>query len=260
MAKLRFIGVGSAFAGPKLGQSNMLIESGEKKLLVDCGCRCQDMLAQAKVSLDQIDAVYITHLHADHVGGMEWMAFCTFFPPNLKRPALFGIDTLLQQLWNNSLSGGLESIQGEDTTLSTFFDVRAIRGNGMFEWEGMKFRPVQTVHVIGGYLIKHSYGLMITSPEDRTTFITGDTQFAPVQLQDFYTKADVIFHDCENGFPTGVHAHFDQLKSLHPDIKKRMWLYHYNTDVIGDEAKPFGNVAEEAGFAGAAHVGQTFEL
>lgn len=90
MATLRFLGVGAAFAGRELGQSNMLLESNGKRLLIDCGNRIQDMLEDhagiSKKELHQIDGVYISHVHADHVGGLEYLGFCTHFNPNCPKP------------------------------------------------------------------------------------------------------------------------------------------------------------------------------
>jgi hypothetical protein len=47
-----------------------------------------------------------------------------------------------------------------------------------------------------------------------------------------------------------VHAHIDELKTLNEDIKKKMWLYHYQPGKKPD--------AEKMGFAGYIKKGQTF--
>lgn len=267
--KIKFIGVGSAFAGARLGNSNMVVEADNGKLLlIDCGFRAQDMLLDAyginNGTVGNIDSIYVSHLHADHIGGLEWLALCTFFNPACPPPKLYCVGDLMQELWDKSLRGGLETLQvrGKPATaieakLTTYFAVEPIKINESFTWEGVKFTPVQTVHVISGFRIQHCYGLMIRREEGgRQYFLTGDTQFAPNQLRDFYGAADIIFHDCETTpFQSGVHAHYDELKMLPDDVKERMYLYHYNSEE--DERNPR---AVEDGFAGFIGVGQEFEL
>lgn len=270
MAKLTFLGVGAAFAGKELGQSNMIVESDSGKLLlIDCGSRCQDMLEDvcgiANKDLGKIDGVYISHLHGDHIGGMEWLALCTHFNPTIEgKPKLYCIEDLMHEMWDTSLKGGLSTIQGGEATLTTYFDCQPIKINSHFIWEGIAFTPVQTVHVVSGYRIMHCYGLMIERPEQfvrpgehRRIFLTTDTQFCPEQLRDFYKQAHVILHDCETAYRSRVHAHYDDLKTLPDEVKERMWLYHYNTtpEVFEGHGK-----ARDDGFAGFVEKGQVFEI
>ncbi len=72
-----------------------------------------------------------------------------------------------------------------------------------------------------------SYGLLFEKNRI-CAFITTDTQFAPNQMKAFRTRADYIFQDCETApFESGVHTHYEELKTLPDDIKGRMWLYDY---------------------------------
>jgi hypothetical protein len=67
----------------------------------------------------------------------------------------------------------------------------------------------------------------------------------------------LIFHDCETSpFKSGVHAHFDDLKTLPDEIKSKMWLMHYQWVEEVDLAK----LAEDNGFAGFVRKGQSFDL
>ena len=166
------------------------------------------------------------------------------------------VPELMKELWENSLRGDLESIEGKVMNITDYFDCRPVNINSCFYWNGYKFDPVQTVHVMSGYKINYSYGLMITSPEGSLlrsrVFITTDTQFCPYQLIKFYSEAKTIFQDCETlvGFKSHVHAHYDDLNTLSPEIKKKMYLYHY-----GDKRD-----AEADGFAGFVDKGQEFDL
>ena len=249
---LTFAGVGSAFTDQRYYQSNMVITSKSgKRLLIDCGGDARFSLAELNITHRMIDAVYISHLHADHIGGLEWFGFCTYFTPNCKRPTMYIVNTLVRDLWR-SLRGGMQSHEGIVLNLNSFFEVQATSINDTFEWEGISFAPVQTVHIMNGMKIVPSYGLLITE-NGKTTFLTTDTQFCPRQIEKFYEKSSVIFHDCETApYRSNVHAHYNDLATLPDETKKKMWLYHYQPD-------PVQNPVED-GFRGLVKKGQTFEL
>jgi len=253
--KLTFIGSGSAFTMDNY-HSNMVLESQGKRLLIDCGGDARFALRDQLLTSRDIDAVYISHLHNDHIGGLEWLAFATYFDPGKERPDLYAIVPLMSGIWT-SLKGGLASLQAKQATLETYFDTHRLRVNNVFVWQDMGFMPIQTIHIMDGYSIVSSFGLMIgiNTPERKTkkVFITTDTQNNPNQLQDFYNEADVIFHDCEtSNFKSGVHAHYEELKTLGDKTKKKMWLYHYQDGKLPD--------AEKDGFTGFVKKGQSFEF
>ncbi len=257
--KLKFIGVGSAFTTSEYYQSNALVTSRTgKKLLIDCGTDIRFSLAETSVDgnpNDDIDAIYITHLHSDHIGGMEWMAFTTFFNPNKEKPVLFMEENVMADMWNYCLKGGLGCIEGKRMHLTDFFECRAAPGGGAFTWEGIRFTMVKMRHIVTGYKNLYSHGLLMEEIDTGgpMIFFSSDTQFQPDFIREIAERTSVIFHDCETSpFKSGVHAHYDELATLPKRTKRKIWLYHY-------QPRP-GYKAEEDGFRGFVKKKQEFDF
>ncbi|HBI22164.1 MAG TPA: MBL fold hydrolase [Legionella sp.] len=250
--KLLFLGVSSALVvGEKKFQSNMLIESmSGRKMLIDCGTDVRHSLYEQGIHHGDIDAVYVSHLHADHVGGLEWLGFSKFFIDK-KRPELYISPDQQDKLWSNVLSGGMSSLENVDVNLSTYFDVRPI-DDLSFMWEKCRFQLIAVYHSIHHHERLPCYGLLI-SGQFKKIFISTDTRFCPELLMPIYNAADVIFHDCETAERvSGQHAQYTDLKTLDVTIKNKMWLYDYNDDTLPD--------AVSDGFKGFVVQGQSFEF
>lgn len=251
--KLTFLGTGSAFTvnGGNY-HSNMLLEAEGQRLLIDCGSDIRFSLTNAGFAYRDIQAVYISHLHADHTGGLEWLSFMTYMDKTCQKPRLYIEEELSERLWTHVLEGGLSSLDELQAKLSTYFEVHALKKGGQFEWQGIVFQLCQTIHMISNEILMPSFGLWIESPKKRL-FITTDTRFVPERYQGLYKKADLIFHDCEiSPVKTGVHAHYDELRTLPKEIKNKMWLYHYNPLPLPD--------AEADGFKGFVKCSQSFSF
>ncbi len=253
--KIKFIGVGSAFTTSDYYQSNMLITaSNGKRLLLDCGSDIRFALAEQNIYAnnvaEKIDAVYISHLHADHIGGMEWLAFNTYFAKNPRKLTLFMEEKMMERMWENALKAGVECIKGKMLQLTDYFNCCPLSENDTFNWENIECTLVKLPHVITGSLNHYSYGLLLK--DGLSMFITTDTQFQPDLIAEFAEKADIIFHDCETiPFHTTVHAHYEELRTLKEGLKQKMWLYHYNPE-------PAYNPQAD-GFKGFVSKGQEFD-
>ncbi len=252
--QLLFLGSGSAHTvGADNFQSNMmLIADSGRRLLIDCGSDVRWSLARQGLSHRDVTDIYISHLHADHIGGLEYVGFQTKFDARCERPRLFVEESLADPLWNRALRGGMGIISGTETELDTFFDVHIVTSNRSFEWEDARLEPVPAVHVCSPGATVHSYGLLIEHDGHRT-FLTTDTQFTPGHLAAHYASADLIFHDCETGpARTGVHPNYDELIQLPAAIRAKIWLYGYPPGPLPDAAA--------GGFLGFVRAGQSFEL
>lgn len=72
--KFTFLGTGSAFA-KKNYQNNLLIENGTENILIDSGQTASRSLFEMKKNAANIRNVFISHLHGDHIHGLEEMGF-----------------------------------------------------------------------------------------------------------------------------------------------------------------------------------------
>lgn len=96
--KVTFLGTGTSAGVPVLGcdcpvchssdardkrfRSAAMIESGDTRVLIDCGPDIR--MALLKVPFRKLDGVLLTHIHYDHVGGLDDLrAFCVFGDINI---------------------------------------------------------------------------------------------------------------------------------------------------------------------------------
>ena len=188
-------------------------------------------------------------------GGSEWLAFCRKFDEHhLVKPNLYISEHIAGALWEHTLSGGLTSLSDEKASLSAFFQVHEVPDGQRFEWERVQFQVIENRHIESRFAHMPSYGLFFRSNRYKV-YLTTDAQFQLESAMPFYLAADFIFQDCETlELPSGVHANYQQLKTLDPEIKRKMWLYHYNHHY---SALP--NPAAD-GFAGFVLPSQSFEL
>lgn len=252
---LTFIGTGSAFTVYTDNfHSNMLLrheDSGES-LLIDCGSDARHALAALGVSHRDIGSVYVSHLHADHAGGMEWLALTRRFDETCDRPVFYAHPEILKSIWAETLRGGLSTLAGVRAELKSFFKPMPADASGVFYWENVRFLTVQTLHTLNNDCLMPTFGLFFTLGKT-TILITTDTRFCTDVLGDYYRRADIIFHDCETqARPSGVHSHYNELLTLPAEIRAKMWLYHYNGSDLPN--------AKAAGFAGFVKRGQTFRF
>jgi ribonuclease BN (tRNA processing enzyme) len=253
--KLQFLGTGAAFTPiTENFQSNMILQSPSGKyLLIDCGSDARHAMAALGYTYLDIDSVYISHFHADHAGGLEWLGFTRRFDDRSKaRPNLYTHPTMVSRLWDHVLSGGLQSLEGEKgASLNDFYQLMSVEKD-KFVWESIDFQMIQTIHVYNGPELLPSYGLFFTTPKTKI-FLTTDTQFRPELYKTYFEQADLIFHDCDTGkHKSAVHAHCSDLATLPEAIKNKMWLYHYGSTKYFNPA--------EHGFCGYVVKGQEFDV
>lgn len=254
---LFFIGTGSAFS-KRFYQNNLLVVKGKNHILVDCGTLFSYAFEKEFDSkITDIQNVLITHSHADHIGGLEELALLGRYVTKQKLNLII-TNQYKNKLWKRSLFGGLCYSEEGKMGFCDYFNQlkpKLIKRKPFYLYElnvgSINVKLFRTRHVTN--LKKNnrnsllSYGVLF----DNSVLFTSDTQFNFEQIEWFTNNYDIkaIFHDCDvSGFAEGVHASYEQLKTLPENIKSRIYLCHYNSAIEGIDS-----IAD--GFAGIATAG-----
>jgi len=254
--KITFIGVGNAFTTSEYWQSNLLLSDNKDNILIDCGSDIRHSIKEQIKDINNgniheyLSGIYISHVHADHIGGLEWIGFCTYFNPKANKINLIVHNDIKNDLWNESLKGGMKQVQNKpEMKLEDYFNVNCLDGSLGFYFNGIKCSPVKSIHVKSNPP-KLSYGLFINS--NKKVYWTSDSIFNPNTKE--YKEADIILQDCETAkFPSAVHPHYNELVTLPNEIKNKMWLYHYSPEFTSFDAN-------KDGFLGFVKKGQVFDI
>lgn len=236
MIQATLIGTGTAFSR-RFGNTNTLVEGGEAALMIDFGFTTPARLETLGRTLKDITHVAISHIHADHVGGLEELAFLTRFALD-HRVCLVLPRDLAGELWSSTLRGGLEMTSDDDgkpmtCTLETYFDV-ILLDDDFVDIGGLEIKAFNNDHVPG----KLSYGFVVRTGIKEAMIFGCDVRQRISELeQDPLHEAFAhgpIFHDCQlfDDGPAGVHIPLEQLMFYPQAVRDRLVLVHYNDSIL----------------------------
>ena len=220
---VRVLGVGDAFTS-LYWNASLVLEGGGARVLVDAPPALARALATlgdqggAPVGLDDVEHVIVTHLHGDHVGGLEQLLFWRRFVT--RRPVtIHAIEPVLRDLWETRLRGGMEKLlqrTGETKTLRLEDYARlAPLGSGANDVAGFAVEWRPTIHHIPTAALRFRRG-------SGTFGYSADTAFDP-GLIEWLAASDLFFHETNHG----VHTPLASLVTLPDAVKERMRLIHY---------------------------------
>jgi len=238
---IRFLGAGNATAHDTGSSSCVLELDGRPSLLVDCGhdtlARYADAYAGATPR-----AVFVTHVHLDHVAGLEPLFFRAVLDESLcGRIRIYVPHLLVAALHSRLALAPLALAEGG----ANFWDAFQLVPVGDELWhQGLLLQVFATRH--HGY--RNAFGIALPG-----AFVyTGDTRPVPEVLAALSSHGEIVFHDCA-GTANPSHTGLDELAECYPqELRARMVLYHY-------EGEHVARRMEAAGYR-VARPGQRFVL
>jgi len=140
---ITFIGCGDAFS-KVLGHNSALFTFNQTNLLIDIPDSNYYRIDKMGLSYSDIDNLYITHLHGDHINGLEKLAyFRKFISPleqkdkTVKKINLYIHETLLDGLWE-SVKNGLKFTNDGEKNLEDYFNIYTVTDS--FQIDGVLFK------------------------------------------------------------------------------------------------------------------------
>lgn len=277
-ATLEFLGTGSAFT-PRFGTTCALLRAGGWHWLIDCGRQAPEQLRSAGLDWHQLDGQLVTHVHGDHVYGLEEFSMVRFYRSagdrravvaGGSRPWLIAHSAVREELWE--VLGPTLRYQTDAAgharrgVLSDYFDLvqphsveapdagKSWNHAETFVSGDLQVVARETRHVTGKPCCSLELRVGAGSRAARAWW-SGDTVANAQQLAHLAQGASVLFHDCTwRSFPGQVHTPFSALAEMAPAVRRRIVLTHHDDDVLEHRAH-----AESLGFR-LAMPGDVFDL
>ena len=214
---LRLLGVGSSQA-VELGSASAVLErDGEPLLMIDCGQEALTAYLAAYAAPPA--ALFITHVHMDHVGGLERLFYKIYFDPERRgRVRLYVPASVVPHLQSRLADYPGVIAEGGANWWDAFQLVPVSRG---FWHAGLWFEVFPVRH----HLPDTAFGLRLAG----SLVWTGDTRPIPEMLARHADAGELVAHDCAlvgNPSHSGVD---DLVREYDAPLRARLLLYHYGS-------------------------------
>lgn len=240
------LGVGDAFTCKHFNTSFLIRHDGYT-LGIDCPDRYRGVLQTSSettgipVRLEDIDSFIITHLHGDHVNGLESVAFYRRFREG-RKISIWSQKQVVDNLWDKRLRVAMEPL----------FDGTDWGKNRSEDYFELNELVVGKVNSIGPFSVETrltlhhlpATSLRITA-NGKTFGYSCDTRYDP-GLIEFLEPADLIFHETNVG---PGHTDYEKLVALPEELRKKIRLVHYRDDF-----------KEDSKTLACAHEGEVYDL
>lgn len=230
MFELLFNGVGDAFSRLHWG-THFLVRKGDFVLAIDCPDSYRRALYQnnfehrgQQLDVEHINAMILTHLHGDHVNGLEMTACYRRFS-GAGNLTLHTSPEVIEDLWERRLWASLKVLWDGTTfweqSLEAFIDLHELAWGkptiiGPFS---VTTRP--TKHHLKAMAMKISDG-------QHTLGYSCDTAYDP-ELIEWLSGCDLIIHESSLG---PAHTPLERLEALPKPLRDKLLVAHYPDEVL----------------------------
>ena len=251
--KVTLLGTGGPVPSIERFGPSILVEAGGEKLLFDCGRGASQRLWQLKIPLSQIDALFLTHLHSDHIVGIPDVWLTGWIPAAFGRRAhpfvVLGPDGTRDMMENlvRAFTWDINTRSKEKNKSDSGALVIAtdIKENSVWERNGVKVTPFTVRHA---EFIDSALGYRIDYA-GHSVILSGDTRYSENLIR--YAKGvDVVVHEVaaasERSMQTsplinqilGFHTSPEDAGRVFEQIKPKLAVYSHIVLLTADPSMP----------------------
>lgn len=218
------VGVGDTFS-EKHHTTALLLHCDGFYLAIDCPDTYRSVLRSAAessgraLSLTDIDHVLITHVHGDHMNGLEGVAFYKRFA-EAKRVRLVTSPEVRSVIWDERLKASMSALwdgqQFKQLGFDDYFEHLPLSWSSEIVVGPFRIRARRTLHHV-------PTSALFIEAAGRTLGYSCDTAFDPALIA-FLEPADLIIHETNLG---PAHTPYSALAALPETLRAKMRLIHY---------------------------------
>jgi ribonuclease BN (tRNA processing enzyme) len=233
--RLQFVGSGDAFGSGGRFNTCLHLTGRRTNILIDCGASSLIAMNEFAIRRNDIDAIFLTHFHGDHVGGVPFFLLEANYVSKRKRPlTIIGPPGL-----KDRFAGIMEVAFAGTKNLDFKFPLRLLEfeiGKGC-KTAGVKVTPF---HVLHDDRAGPCLGLRFEIEGEIIAF-SGDTEWTDA-LIDIGYEADLFICEAYTyDKPVATHMALSLLERHLGQIRpKRLILTHMSSDMLARRAElPF---------------------
>lgn len=196
--RVTLLGTGTPVPRPLRFGPATLVEVGKQKLIFDAGRGAPIRLTQLHIPMQDLDALFITHFHSDHVSGIPDLWLTAWLPGGGGRTKPFRV---IGPTGVVDLMANLEKAYAADVRIRIADqNLRAVGASILteefssdgvvYDRDGVRVTAFEVDH---GEEIKPAYGYRIDY-KGKSALISGDTRFSENLIRNG-TGVDLLVHD-----------------------------------------------------------------
>ncbi len=193
--KVTLLGTGSPIPAMSRFGPSTLVEAGGQKFLFDAGRGALQRLTQARVHWQDIDVVFLTHLHSDHVVGFPdlWLTGWLVAPGRHRELRVLGPSGTKEMMdhLRQAYAFDIEFRESDDRASPDGVVIRAeeIKQGIVYENHGVRVTAFEVDH----FPVKPAFGYRVDYL-GRSVVLSGDTRFSENLIR-FAKGTDVLIHE-----------------------------------------------------------------
>jgi ribonuclease BN (tRNA processing enzyme) len=235
------LGTGDAFGSRGRAHSGIVIQTARHRLLLDPGPAILPQMQKARISAASIDAVFITHLHGDHMAGLPFLLLdCQFSSRRKRRLVVRGPPGSREQL--TSLVSACYRVLSQDKLRFPVSYIEVDAGDE-FTVSGAQVSALTMNHTRSELCL--GYRIRIGG---KTIAFTGDTAWCNA-LATISDGADLLLIECTNySTNTPGHLSYRQIARHRRELHaRRIVLTHVGEELLRNAGKVRLPIARDGG-------------